>query len=145
VTKNKIKLQQPNEVPPINDSGIIVDDVNKFPSKDDETHGSGEISGEDGWAITAKLSQLSPDAGTQGIYEVHGVADFTEETPEMIRSKLGEVSKVADSFGVNKRAEAYRKVLQINKEYVEGIKLLSLRANNYDCKQAASYLFHTFR
>jgi hypothetical protein len=42
----------------------------------------------------------------------------------MIRSKLDEMSKVADSFGENERTEAYQNTLQINKEYVEGIKLL---------------------
>jgi hypothetical protein len=78
------------------------------------------------------------------MHELHGVADVEEETPEMLRTRVDEMSKVADSFGENERTEAYRKALETNKDYVEKMKVLCLRADYYDCEKVAARLVSFF-
>ena len=92
-------------------------------------------------ALSEKLSQLSLEERTHGIYELHGVADIEEESPTMLRNKLHEVSVIANGYNEDERTLAYRMATTSgDRQYVEKIKLLCLRADYYDCSKAAARL-----
>jgi hypothetical protein len=136
---DETQQQEPRLALRIDNSRDIVNDATTSGSEKGLAGGSGGDLG-----ITAKLSKLSMEERTQGIHEVHGVTDFPEESPEMIKSKIQEISSAAESFGENERTEPYQKAVEINKDYVEGIKLLSLRSSDYDCDKAAERMVSYF-
>jgi hypothetical protein len=159
--KQQQQQQLPRQVFPINNnSGIVVDEVSvaslvggnaaattttTITARTNNT--TTTTSHEDGVcnALSAKLVKMSVKDRTAGIYELHGVADMEDETPEMLRSKLAQVSHIADSFDDNERAVAYQKAkLFGTKEYMEKIKLMCLRADYYDCHKAAARLVSFF-
>jgi hypothetical protein len=95
--------------------------------------------------LCSKLNQLSLEERTQAIHELHGVADIEAETAEMLTTKLREMTLFADSFGETERTVAYRKVLKMDKAYVnDKIKLLCLRADYYNSEKAATRMMSFF-
>jgi hypothetical protein len=135
--KAKAMTQLPRQVFHVHTGGVVVDDTTALGS-DDDVH-VGKILGD-------KLNELSLEERTHGIHDLHGVADIADETPEMLRTKLQEVGEIANSFSDDAATVAYRKVLMlmVNRDYVEKIKLMCLRADYYVSQKAAARLVSFF-
>jgi hypothetical protein len=78
-------------------------------------------------------------------YELHGVADLQEETQDMLQMRISEMNKALYVLlFTGKDTSAYEKALDISKDYVGGLKLAFLRAENYNGKEAAARLVRFF-
>eukprot|EP00339_Tiarina_fusa_P010073 CAMPEP_0117009838 /NCGR_PEP_ID=MMETSP0472-20121206/8830_1 /TAXON_ID=693140 ORGANISM="Tiarina fusus, Strain LIS" /NCGR_SAMPLE_ID=MMETSP0472 /ASSEMBLY_ACC=CAM_ASM_000603 /LENGTH=476 /DNA_ID=CAMNT_0004712231 /DNA_START=89 /DNA_END=1519 /DNA_ORIENTATION=+ len=128
--------------------GIIVDDITKASvSCCSQRYGSPDCEKNTLISDTSrstKLGQLSMQERSLGIHELHGVADVEVETPELLKEKLDETSRIADSFENDDRLTPYRSAIKTNQEYVDRIKLLCLRADYHDCEKAAARLVSFF-
>jgi hypothetical protein len=86
--------------------------------------------------IAKEMDQLSVKERNRVYEDVHGVSDPTEETPEIISSKLEDFTVKVGLIG-NK--PAYDLALQLNADYVHDKKrlLMFLRADNFDAAKAS--------
>jgi hypothetical protein len=136
--RNMNMYQPPHKMDPIHSAGFVVDDTNKRALR----WPSGQLLDVDK-ILSSKLNSMSMEERTQGIHELHGVADEEVETPETLDSRLQEMAKVVHYFP-SEDTFVYRLAVEMDKEYVEGIKLLCLRAEKYDSEKAARRLVAFF-
>ena len=91
-------------------------------------------------ALLAKeLNKLTMEEREQVYYDVHGVANDIEETPEMIQQKLSELQAEIDQIALK---TAYEKALAEKPDYVhdETFRLMFLRAESFQAGPAAERL-----
>jgi hypothetical protein len=81
---------------------------------------------------------------TQGIHELHGVAEDVEETPAILDTKLEEMNQATASYSKAHTAGAYQKASKMDEKYVGRIRLLCLRADPYNIEKAATRLASFF-
>lgn len=82
-----------------------------------------------------KINELSAEERSEAFYDLHGVSvPLVEETPELIAEKLDDLD--LEMFLVEDRT-AYDLAMEINADYVRGLRLRFLRAENFDTPQAA--------
>jgi hypothetical protein len=139
--KTTSHLQQPREAFPVQTIGCVIDDANMELTAPISGYPNSASAGN---SLTSKLSKLSTKERAHGINELHGVAATEGEVPEMMQANLEEMTKIADSFDDKQKTAAYRKALEMNEQYVNGIKLLCLRADYYDPEKAAARLASFF-
>jgi hypothetical protein len=116
--------------------------------------------GEEDSTLSSRLNNLSLEERSQGLYDLHGVADLRTETPEVLKQKFSEMTEIlsrrTSSMGHDDDDEsttkcsdenfvAYQRALELDSNYVESLKLPCLRAANYDDKEAAALLLRLFR
>jgi len=82
-----------------------------------------------------KMNQLTAQERSEAFYDLHGVsAPTVEETPELVAEKLDEID--LEMFLVDEHS-AYNLALEMNSEYVQGLRLRFLRAENFNAARAA--------
>ena len=95
--------------------------------------------------IAEALNKLSLKEREEILYNMHGVGEAFEETPEIVRRGLEEFEQCLDGMQGKRKASAYRTALSVSKEYVEreDLILLFLRSQRFDAKRAARrFLLH---
>jgi hypothetical protein len=96
--------------------------------------------------ISPRLNNMSIEDRSQGLYDLHGVADMPDENPEMLNTKVGEMNNVLSSgyasFAVD--TVPYRTALDMDAAYVEGLKIPFLRAAGYNSREAAALMLRFF-
>jgi hypothetical protein len=95
--------------------------------------------------IAMELSAMSMQEREQSYFDIHGVSDVIDETPEFLEEKLREfdeeLAKIAKDRCAYSLAEAQ------DKEYVRSNKFRFkfLRANNFDARLAAERVIRFFK
>jgi hypothetical protein len=96
--------------------------------------------------LSAKLNKMSMEQRSDGLYDLHGVADLENETPEMIQEKMEEINEAlalsCTSNSVDSRD--YEKAYSMSREHVEKIKRLCLRAEIYNSEEASARVLRFF-
>ena len=99
--------------------------------------------------LTSKLNNMSIADRDDGLHDLHGISDknTVEETPELLQTKIQEMSNELFTSVASLRAEesaAYRKALMMSPQYVEHLKVNFIRTSAYKPKEAASKLIRFF-
>jgi hypothetical protein len=106
---------------------------------------SKDESGEE--SLSSKLNNMSLADRSQGLHDLHGVADLEEETPQMLESKMQEMniclSNVA-SLRLEEDSSAYYWAVEMSPDYVEHLKLQCLRTDLYKAREAAMRVIRFF-
>ena len=76
--------------------------------------------------IAEALNKLSLKEREEILYNMHGVGEAFEETPEIVRRGLEEFEQCLDRMQGKRKASAYRTALSVSKEYVEREDLILL-------------------
>jgi hypothetical protein len=94
--------------------------------------------------IANELSAMSIQEREQSYYDVHGVSDTIDETPEFVQAKLKELDYELTMLSKNK--DAYLLAEAQDREYVTNInfRLKFLRADTFETKIAAQRLVFFF-
>jgi hypothetical protein len=94
--------------------------------------------------VAKQMAKLSREDREKVYFDLHGVSEQVEETPELIRKSLSELDKELEQLS-NK--EAYDAAVSLNAEYVtnEKFRLQWLRADSFDAKAAALRLARHFQ
>ena len=99
-------------------------------------------------AICQKLNKLTREERNKGTYDLHGVADdaFKEVTIETIQTKMLEMTaRIPHSpCFANADTAAYQNALQIDKDYVEKMNSICLRARQYNSQKAGDNVIQLF-
>jgi hypothetical protein len=94
--------------------------------------------------ISSKLNELSMKERTKCIHELHGIPEGpVPETREIRQAKLREVNEAVSKFRKDDTV-AYQMACEKDKKYVDGIKLLCLRADQFNGQKAATRLVSYF-
>jgi hypothetical protein len=98
--------------------------------------------------LGSKLNRMSLEERSNGLHDLHGVADIEEETTEMLRAKLNEMNQAlaaaASHASSSRDVRAYQKAIAMRPEYVWRLKLPCLRAERYNSQEAARRLLRFF-
>jgi hypothetical protein len=123
------------------------DEVEDDDSSADEFDDNEEEEAEDDDELVQELNAMSLKEREEVLYDIHGVADTVEETPELITQCLREMDAFITKKKRNKtQSAAYRAAESQSREYVEQrkLRLMFLRADNFDAKRAAHRLVYHF-
>lgn len=93
--------------------------------------------------IAKQMSKLSMDEREKAYFDIHGITNVIEETPQMIEQSI---QALDDQLTRLKEATAYDQALSQNPSYVENysFRLKFLRADRFDAKKAALRLARHF-
>jgi hypothetical protein len=93
--------------------------------------------------IAQQMSKLSIDEREQAYYDIHGITNITEESPEMIQACMEALEEEISGL---KDSAAYEQALSRNPSYVQGyaFRLKFLRADRFCPKKAALRLARHF-
>jgi hypothetical protein len=97
--------------------------------------------------VSARLNQMSLEERSDALHDLHGVGDDIDETPEFLEGKHQELGRALLSCIASAKPEeslAFRKALRMSKAYVDGFKLLFLRADMYQSEMAANRMIAFF-
>jgi hypothetical protein len=98
--------------------------------------------------LSAKLSNMSIEERSDGLNDLHGIADIRNETPEVLNQKSHEMSRALLTAIASLSVEdslAYREAVTMSPEYVDGLKIRFLRAEHgYDSQNAAHRMIKFF-
>jgi hypothetical protein len=104
--------------------------------------------------LNAKLREMSVEERSDGLHDVHGVAEnLEEETPEMLQAKVLEMNEALtiimasssrSKSSVKTITHAYKKAVSKSRDYVERLKIPCLRAESYNSERAAERLIRFF-
>jgi hypothetical protein len=98
--------------------------------------------------LNAKLSRMSMEERSNGLNEVHGIVDVPHKRPKMVMEKCRAMSRALLSAIARLSAEkslAYREAFTMSQDYVDGLKIPFLRAeNDYDSEKAAHRMISFF-
>jgi hypothetical protein len=97
--------------------------------------------------LVQELNAMSLKEREEVLYDIHGVGDTVEETPELLTQCLKEMDAWMTKKKRNKKqSAAYRAAESQSREYVEQrkLRLMFLRADNFDAKWAAHRLMYHF-
>jgi hypothetical protein len=114
---------------------------------DDGLFNEEEAEVDDDDELAQELNAMSLKEREEVLYDIHGVGDTVEETPELITHCLKEMDAWITKKKRNKKqSAAYRAAESQSREYVEQRKwrLMFLRADNFDAKRAAHRLMYHF-
>jgi hypothetical protein len=98
-------------------------------------------------ALSAKLNDMSIEERSHGLDDLHGIPGLVRETPEMLKEKSQEmrhdlISAISTRGG--EESLPYRSAVEMSPEYVNGLKICFLRAENYHSKLAANRMISFF-
>jgi hypothetical protein len=93
--------------------------------------------------IAQQMSKLSMDEREKAYFDVHGITNITEETPEMIQTCMDALDEEITRL---QEKAAYDQALSKNPMYVQeyAFRLKFLRADRFDAKKAALRLARHF-
>jgi hypothetical protein len=93
--------------------------------------------------IAQQMSKLSMYEREQAYFDIHGITNITEETPEMIQTCM---DKLDEEITRLQETAAYEQALSRNPMYVQeyAFRLKFLRADRFDAKKAALRLARHF-
>mmetsp|Transcript_60362 Transcript_60362/g.90998 ORF Transcript_60362/g.90998 Transcript_60362/m.90998 type:complete len:472 (+) Transcript_60362:71-1486(+) len=96
--------------------------------------------------IGAKLNELSLEERSKLEFELHGVADVEEEDPALLAARVEEMDQELSDrvFFSGDDTSAYEAALVMSKEYVDDFKILFLRAEAYNGREAAARMIRFF-
>jgi hypothetical protein len=97
--------------------------------------------------LGSKLNKLPTQERSEALNDLHGVADQTNETPQMIKAKSQEMSNALLNLLANISPDdsfAYRKAVALDPEYVKGLYLGFLRAESFNSHEAAARVIRFF-
>jgi hypothetical protein len=98
--------------------------------------------------LSSQLNELTIEERSSALHDIHGVSDEKlDETPNMIQDKVQQMTLALNLSISNQRADnvwAYRKAMELSREYVEGLKIGFLRVMHYDSKEAAARMIRFF-
>jgi hypothetical protein len=94
--------------------------------------------------IALELSAMSMQERNQTYYDIHGVSDAIDETPEFLEEKLHELDEELEK--IPKNSGAYSLAQAQDKEYARcrKFRLKFLRADAFDARMAAERLMKFF-
>jgi hypothetical protein len=100
---------------------------------------------QDDAALANEMNELTVDERNRVLEEVHGVADMQEETPEFIMTCLDQMDGALSKLSYSKRRDWDRATfLKPSLLKDSKFKLMFLRTDNYDGRQAAERLARFF-
>jgi transcriptional regulator of aromatic amino acid metabolism len=99
--------------------------------------------------LNTKLREMSVEERSDGLHDVHGVAEnLPEETPKMIRAKVKEMNEALIASTSRSKSSvdthAYDQAISLDRAYVERLKVPFLRAEGYNSGRAAARLIRFF-
>jgi hypothetical protein len=99
-----------------------------------------------GKKLAQDLNQLSLKEREDILHEIHGVSDAVEEEPDFVAHTLLELDMWIGKQKKNTIAEAYKMAETLSPSYVQARKfrLMFLRADRFDAKDAATRMFRHF-
>jgi hypothetical protein len=96
--------------------------------------------------IADELNRLSRKERENVEHDIHGVADFVDEIPELVERALAELDTHLNEEGSKQNSEAYKLAESQSPEYVKDrkIRLKFLRADRFDAEKAADRMFRFY-
>jgi hypothetical protein len=93
--------------------------------------------------VTSDMSQLTMKERESALHDVHGIVDNDNEneSPDLIATRLDELDH---ELNIIKRLTALETAERMSADYVRGLRLTFLRADNYDTKKAANRMKRYF-
>jgi hypothetical protein len=100
---------------------------------------------------------MSFEDRSEALHDLHGVAEIANETAEMMRYKVAELTRILPMttssllvgndalLGVEKyEVDAFQTALRLSPDYVEQLKIPCLRSDRYDVRDAATRIVRHF-
>ena len=95
--------------------------------------------------LARQMSQLSMPEREASLYDIHGVSEMVQETPDFVFQKLQELDAALSAIEAPSK-QAYTQALQLDPTYAmsEGLRLKFLRADTFDPVEAAKRMVRHF-
>ena len=95
--------------------------------------------------LARQMSQLSMPEREASLYDIHGVSEMVQETPDFVFQKLQELDAALSAIEAPSK-QAYTQALELDPAYAmsEGLRLKFLRADTFDPVEAAKRMVRHF-